>query len=135
MNTVNKLVAAWNTGDIKQIAACYAQDVVFQHVMVPEPLQGREAFIAFEGAMFQAFSQIDWKAVSVVGTGDSVALEFQVSATNSAAMQSPNGPIPATHKRITVKGVSMLKLNGKGEIAEERRYLDTASMFKQLGLA
>jgi hypothetical protein len=103
--------------------------------MVPEPLKGREAFVAFEGAMFQAFSQIDWKALSVVGTGDSVALEFQVSATNTAAMQSPGGPIPATNKRITIKGVSVLKLNGKGEIAEERRYLDSASMFKQLGLA
>jgi steroid delta-isomerase-like uncharacterized protein len=135
MNTVNKLVAAWNSGDIKAIAACYANDVDFQHVMVPEPLKGRDAFVAFEGAMFQAFSQIDWKAVSVVGTGETLALEFQVSATNSAPMQSPTGPIPATNKRITVKGVSLLKLNGKGEIAEERRYLDTASMFRQLGLA
>lgn len=135
MNAVNKLVAAWNSADIKAIAACYAPDVVVHHAIAPEPFKGREAFIQFEGGMFSAFSQIDWKALSVVGTGDALALEFQVTATNTAPMQTPNGAVPATNKRITLKGVSMLKLNARGEIAEERRYMDTASMFRQLGLA
>jgi hypothetical protein len=50
-------------------------------------------------------------------------------------MPSPEGTIPATGKRITLRGVSLFMLNANGEIAEERRYFDTGSFFAQLGLA
>ena len=130
-----KLVAAWNTGDITRIAACYSANTKMIHPMVPEPLQGRAAVQQFEGGMFSAFSSIDWRAVSVLHTGDAVAVEFRVTATNTAPMQTPKGPIPATNKTVDLRGVSLLKLDAQGLIAEERRYFDTAAMFVQLGLA
>jgi steroid delta-isomerase-like uncharacterized protein len=132
---VNELVAAWNAGDINRITARYAKDAVMHHPLVPQPLTGREAIGQFESGMFAAFSALDWRAVSVVRDGDNVALEFQVAATNTAPMQTPKGPVPATQRRINLKGMSHLRLNAAGEIVEERRYFDSGTLFVQLGLA
>lgn len=133
-NTVSQIVNAWNSGDISAIASLYAQDAVMHHPLQPQPLTGREAIRQLESGMFAAFSDIDWSATSVVGTGEALALEFKVCATNSKPMPTPKGPIPATNRRIELKGVSLIKLNKKGEIAEERRYFDSSSLFAQLGL-
>ena len=43
--------------------------------------------------------------------------------------------MPATHRKVTIKGVRLVKLDGDGRILEERRYFDSGSMFVQLGLA
>jgi hypothetical protein len=57
--------------------------------------------------MFASFSEIHWEAARVVTEGPNVALKFQVEATNSAPIPSPAGMIPATGKRITLRGVSL----------------------------
>jgi hypothetical protein len=37
----------------------YAEDVVYQHAMLPEPITGREAVRQFISGMGSAFSDID----------------------------------------------------------------------------
>ena len=133
-SAIETLVAAWNSGDINRIAACYADNTRVVHPMAGT-LDGRAAVKAFESGMFDAFSELDWKAVKVIERGDEVALEFCVKALNSKPMATPKGQLPATNKRIVVNGCSVLKLSPKGVIVEEHRYLDTGSLFMQLGLA
>src|SRR5688572_22747107 len=94
-----KLVKAWNSGKVDEIAGMYAPDVVMHHPLVPAPLKGRDAVKEFEGVMFTAFSDVDWQATAVVANGSDLAVEFQVQATNSAPIPSPKGMIPATNKR------------------------------------
>jgi hypothetical protein len=130
-----KMTAAWNSGDVQRIGDQYAPSAVMHHPLVPAPLEGRAAIVGFEGGMFSAFSELDWRCVSLVGNGPELALEFQVTARNTSAVQTPKGPVPATNRKITLKGVSLLKLDGDGRILEERRYFDSGSLFVQLGLA
>ena len=130
-----KMTAAWNSGNIERIGDTYAATAVMHHPLVPAPLQGRDAIKGFEGGMFSAFSELDWRCVSLVGSGPDYALEFQVTARNTSPLQTPKGPVPATHHKVTIKGVSLVKLDGDGRILEERRYFDSGSMFVQLGLA
>jgi steroid delta-isomerase-like uncharacterized protein len=129
-----RMVEAWNSGNVEKIGEMYATDVQVWHPMVPDVLTGRDAVVQFEGGMFAAFSEIHWEATRVVADGPNVALEFQVEATNSAPIPSPQGMAPATGKRITLRGVSLFTLNVKGEITEERRYFDSGSFFGQLDL-
>jgi len=131
----NKMTAAWNSGDIQRIGDRYATAAVMHHPLVPAPLEGRAAIIGFEGGMFSAFSELDWRCLNIVGNDRELALEFQVTARNTAAMQTPKGPVPATNRTITLRGVSLVKLDGDGRILEERRYFDSGSLFVQLGLA
>jgi steroid delta-isomerase-like uncharacterized protein len=132
---VRQLVAAWNSGDVERVASRYARDARMHHPLVPEPLDGRVAIRQFESSMFAAFSDLDWRAECVVRDGDRVAVEFQVRATNTAPLQTPKGPVPATQRRIDLKGLSYCRLNADGEIVEERRYFDSGTLFVQLGLA
>ena len=49
--------------------------------------------------------------------------------------ESPTGrQIPPTRKRVDVKGAVFAGVNDQGEIIEERRYYDVATMLRQLGL-
>src|ERR1041384_4131005 len=97
-SAIETLVAAWNSGDINRIAACYADNTKVVHPMAGT-LDGRAAVKAFESGMFDAFSELDWKAVKVIDRGDEVALEFCVKALNSKPMATPKGQLPATNKR------------------------------------
>jgi hypothetical protein len=132
---VEKIVAAWCSSDMSRIGSLYATDAKMVHPLVPQPLEGRAAVEQFESGMFAAFSDIDWQAKHVIDRGNELCIEFSVAATNSKPLPTPKGTVPATNKRIVVKGASVIKLNAKGEIVEEHRYFDSGSMFVQLGLA
>jgi uncharacterized protein (TIGR02246 family) len=129
---VGSLVSAWNSGDIRRIGQVYAEDARLVHPMAPMPLEGRAAIEQFEGGMFAAFSAIEWKAIEAFGSGDRVAVEWQVSATHTAEMPTPNGPLPATGRRIVIRGESNVRVRPDGRLAEERRFLDGAALFAQL---
>ena len=132
---IDKLLAAWNSGDVARIGDLYTADGVMHHPLAPAPLSGRAAIVELETPMFAAFSELDWRCVSSVAHGDAVAVEFQVTAHNTAPLQTPKGPVPATNRKIVLRGASMLRLASDGRIAEERRYFDSGSLFVQLGLA
>ncbi|MSQ32807.1 MAG: nuclear transport factor 2 family protein [Dehalococcoidia bacterium] len=131
---VKKFQEAFSKGDVAALGAMYAPDAVAQHPMVPQALKGREAVRQFEGGMFAAFSAITWKASSVAVSGSTVAVEFEIGATNTAPMPGPSGMIPATNRRVELRGASFLQINAQGLIASEHRYFDTAAMMQQLGL-
>jgi hypothetical protein len=134
-NDIGKeMTAAWNSGNVQRIGERYATGAVMHHPLVPAPLEGRDAIVGFEGAMFAAFSELDWRCLSLVGTGRELALEFQVIARNTSPMQTPKGTVPATNRKITLRGVSLVTLDAEGRIVAERRYFDSGSLFAQLGL-
>ena len=128
------LVAAWNSTNLGRISELYAPDAVMQHPMSPAPLRGRKAIIDLESGMFGAFSDVSWRIEGTVAEGDRLAVEFAVAATNTGPLPSPKGAIPATGRRIEVRGASVLRLTPDGQIAEEHRHVDVAGMMAQLGL-
>ena len=84
-----KMVAAWNSGNVDRIAECYAPAAVMHHPLVPAPLEGREAIRGFETPMFAAFTELDWRVVSLVGSGRELGLEFQITARNMLSTARP----------------------------------------------
>ena len=70
------------------------------------------------------------------GSRDDVAIEIVLRATNTGPLEvGSDDPLPPTGRRIELPSVWFLRLRGDGRIVEERDYLDTASFFRQLGLA
>lgn len=133
---VQKLTTAWSSQRAADVLALYTADATLSHPMVgPDPLRGREAIAGFEQPMFAAFSDIEWRPTDSFAVGDRVAVAYIVSATNSAPMQTPNGPVPATGRRVNIHGTSLLRLAADGSIAEEKRFFDALSFMTQLGLA
>jgi steroid delta-isomerase-like uncharacterized protein len=131
-----KLVAAVESRDADALAELCAEDAVLHHPLSPEPAKGRAAIAASEQSLFEAFSEVEVELLRVVAEGDDVAVEVVVRATNTGPLEvGPDERLPPTGRRIELPSVWLLRLGSGGKIVEERDYLDTASFFRQLGLA
>jgi len=130
----DKIQKAFNSADVDSLADCYAENATQQHPFFPGGNEGRAAIKEGEGGIFAAFSDIDWQRQQTIEQGEWGVIEFVVSATNTSDMPTPGGVVPATHKRIVLQIVNVVRLDDDGLIAEERRYFDVAGMMGQLGL-
>jgi hypothetical protein len=58
-----------------------------------------------------------------------------MTGTNNGPLVTPTGEVPATGKRIDMRGALVGRINADNLIVEERRYYDTGTLMQQLGLA
>ncbi len=135
-DTMNKLLAAMNDHDAEAVSALYADDAVAYDPFYPEPLRGRRAIEEDAAGFMKGFSDIRMEALSILEKDDrSGAAELRFSGTHDGPLTSPAGEIPATNKRMELRGGGFVKLNERGQIIEERRYYDPTQLLRQLGLA
>jgi steroid delta-isomerase-like uncharacterized protein len=133
---VHELARAIERRDPAALSELFADDAVLRHPLSPEPIAGKAAIVASEQALFDAFSEIEVEVVRVIGEADDVAVEVVVRATNTGPLDAGGEqPLPPTGRRIELPSVWLLRFDSDGRIVEERDYLDTASFFRQLGLA
>jgi steroid delta-isomerase-like uncharacterized protein len=134
--TSRKLADAQTKHDSEAVARLYASDAVAYDPMYPEPLRGREAIVKDSDGFFSAFPDLRFEIVSMIEKDDrSGAGEVRLTGTHTGPLESPTGEIiPPTNKKIDLKGGAFVKLNDRGEIVEERRYYDVATVLRQLGV-
>ena len=130
-----KWTDAFNKHDARAVAAHYAQDGVAYDPFYPEPLKGRAAIEKDAADFFRAFPDIRFELINLFDKGDRAAGEVKMTGTNSGPLATPMGEVPATGKRIDLRGALVGRINAENLIVEERRYYDTGTMMKQLGLA
>jgi steroid delta-isomerase-like uncharacterized protein len=129
-----KWTDAFNKHDARAVAAHYAQDSVAYDPFYPEPLKGRAAIEKDAADFFRAFPDIRFELINLFDKGDRAAGEVKMTGTNSGPLATPMGEVPATGKRIDLRGALVGRINAENLIVEERRYYDTGTMMKQLGL-
>ena len=133
---VQRIVDAFDAGDVDAFAACFTDTAVQIHPFFPEPLSGREAIRAAERTLFEAFDDIRLRVVNLVEHDDRVAVEFAVTATNTRPLPMPDGStVPPTHRRIDLAMGAFFRLDPSGRISESHRYQDNLAFLRQLGLA
>lgn len=133
-DTINKAIEAFNRHDADAYAALYATEAIAYDPQYPEPLKGREAIRKDIEDFFQAFPDIQAKVVNVVGRGDTIAFEVEMSGTHKGPLVSPTGNIPATNRRMEMRGSRFNRVDAQGQITECNRYYDLAGIMMQLGL-
>jgi steroid delta-isomerase-like uncharacterized protein len=133
---VSKLAGAIENRDPEALTELFTDDAVLHHPLSPEPIQGKAMIVASAQALFDAFSDIHVEVLRVAAEGGDVAMEVILRATNTGAIDvGADESLPATGRRIELASVWFLTLGSDGRITEERDYLDTASLFRQLGRA
>ena len=130
-----KWTDAFNRHDARGVAAHYAQDCVAYDPFYPEPLKGRAAIEKDAADSFRAFPDLRVEVINIFEKGDRAAGEIRMTGTNSGPLITPMGEIPATGKRSDMRGALVGRINAENLIVEERRYYDTGTLMKQLGLA
>ena len=130
-----KWTDAFNRHDARAVASYYAQDCVAYDPFYPEPLRGRAAVEKDSADFFRAFPDLRIEVIDIFEKGDRAAGEIRMTGTNSGPLATPMGEVPATGKRLDLRGVLVGKINAENLIVEERRYYDTGTLMQQLGLA
>ena len=109
-----------------------ADDIVIEDFLELDPLpgqvQGREGLKEVIRQMRSAFPDMRWTAHEMLAEGDKVVTRFTWSGIHLGAFFG----VPATGRRITVKGVVIDRLVA-GRMAESRILMDTLGMMQQLG--
>jgi steroid delta-isomerase-like uncharacterized protein len=130
LGRIDEMDAAFNRHDAAGVAACYAENAPLHDPAVPGVV-GREAVRDYIAGYMQAFPDLTWERISAEVDGDVAVEEWRASGTHDGDMPG----MPATHKRMTVEGCSVMLMGDDGLVREERNYWDEMAMLRQLGFA
>jgi steroid delta-isomerase-like uncharacterized protein len=100
----------------------------------PAGQQDASAWTAFAEAFRSALPDAHMEIVSVVESGDAVAVEARFKGTHTGALATPQGEIPASGNAIDVPFADFYRL-GDDRFVEHRAYWDQAEMMAQLSPA
>jgi steroid delta-isomerase-like uncharacterized protein len=127
----DRFTDAINAHDAHAIGALFAADGVFTE---PEgEFRGRDEVISYWKRLFGAFPDLTGQDTFKAEAGDTAINEWSVSGTNTGPMETPDGTIPATGKRVTIVGSDAIAVRD-GLIYAHRAYYDQLGMMTQLGL-
>ncbi|MFN8473284.1 MAG: ester cyclase [Anaerolineae bacterium] len=120
---------AWNEKKLAMLREVIAEGAVYYNPSTPQPLLGPEGQEMFIGGFHVAFPDTHFTIEDVVAEGDKVVVRWAASGTN----QGPLMGMPATGKRVTVRGMTMFTVRD-GMVQESWTNWDTLAMLQQLGI-
>jgi len=127
-----KWVDAFNAHDEAAIREQNADDIVLE-APGEVRLEGNEGSTGYAMAWLNAFPDAQLRIASTFVDGDTVVQEFTFVGTHEITLSGPTGDIPATNRRLSGRGVQMLRVED-GKVAEARLYYDQVQVMTQLGL-
>lgn len=105
----------------------FTKDVVMH---VHPDIVGIDSARAYYANYLTGFSNIQFIIKDCFGQGDKLVKYWNFSGTHTGNFFG----IPATGKKVSLDGVTLVRMQG-GRIAEERDFFDNYDFMKQLGLA
>ena len=129
---LDQIIHAFDNGDAAAAAALYEVDAVYHQY--PDVFHGREAVQGAVAAWLTAFPDVKWELQNLMSSGDTFIAEALFKGTQTGPMKTDTGEIPPTGKAVEVPCCFIGRVSSNGLIAEDRTYLNAATMMEQLGL-
>jgi len=123
----------WNERQFDKIAELMAADGEIVLVGSDTRFRGPSGAIEFSQMWADGFPDGRVKIDNVIASGDHVVLQFTGKGTQTGALKSPTGEIPATGRSITLNLCDVHEIRD-GKIHSVQSYFDSASMLMQLGV-
>jgi steroid delta-isomerase-like uncharacterized protein len=118
----------WTEHRVEAVPEYVHENCVFYDPTEPRPIRGREAFARHLREAFAAFPDLRAELHEVLAEDDIVMTHYTLVGTH----EGPFGRIPPTGRRIELEGMSRVRY-ADGRIVEERAFVDTATLRRQLG--
>ena len=118
-------------GDLDGASALFSSDCT--HV-TPAGRQDANAWKTFAEAFRTALPDAHMEVVSVVESGDAVAVQARFKGTHRGPLATPQGEVPASGNTIDMPFADFFRL-GDGTFVEHRVYWDQADLMSQLSPA
>jgi steroid delta-isomerase-like uncharacterized protein len=131
---LDRYVERYNAGDLDAIMDLYAEDAV--QGMPDGVFEGREAIRERLWRELEAIPDVTHTVTSFVDQGDAFCDEWMFVGTHTGSpLTLPNGEeLPATGKRVEVRGMEIVRVNEEGKITLNTLYYDNLAVAVQLGL-
>jgi predicted ester cyclase len=132
-DTAVRLIQAFNAHDAEALHALCAPN---SRLEAPGGvrLQGRGALSGHAVVLFNGFPGARITAQNELVGGPRVMQEFTFEGTHTGLLVGPGGSIPATGKRVVVRGVLVGRYE-RGLATDVRLYYDQLDVLTQLGLS
>ena len=127
-----RFVEAFNAHDESRIRELNGENTVLE-APGDVHIEGRDAATEYAMAWLRAFPDARITIKNELAEGDWVAQEFTFEGTHEDTLSSPTGDIPATHKRLSGRGVQIFRVEGEA-VADTHLYFDQVQVMTQLGL-
>lgn len=125
---------AFNRDDPAGFAAIYAEGAMVHDPQSPQPIIGRAAIEQDVAEVRRAMPDARFTLRSMLQSGGTVAIEYEVSGTHLGPLALPDGEVAPTGRRLELPGAVFARVDDEGFIIEERRYYDVADLLVQIGL-
>jgi steroid delta-isomerase-like uncharacterized protein len=134
LDAAKALVDTYNAKDWDGVRAAMGADFVYEEMGTGRKLTGADTTLESWKGWAQAFpdSVGTYRATHVADDG-TVVLELTWSGTHRGPLQTPDGPISPTGKRIEVPACMVVEVAGDKAKAQ-RHYFDMATLLSQLGV-
>lgn len=127
-------VQAYNDKNWAALRASVSPDFVYDEVATNRKVQGVDQVIPLWQGWATAFPDSKATFDRELASGNTVVFEVTWRGTHKGPLQTPNGPIAATNKRIEIRACTAIEVaNDKAKA--QRHYFDMATLLQQLGVA
>ena len=130
---IKKWTEAFKNEDWETVASLYSDDTVGSDP-TGATFTGREANLANDKIWRNIFSDFIFEFGEFIQSGNTGAVEMQVTATMTGEMEMPDGSkIPPTGKTHTMRACQVIE-SENGQIKNQRMYTDMMSMMTGFGV-
>lgn len=119
-------IAAWNSHDAETVLPLFTHDVMYEDVTFGAVNHGSAELRKFASFFFDAVPDMKFELVNCSIQGRHGSIEWLFSGTDKGVYK--------TGKKFTVRGVSVITLDGRGKISRNLDFYDSATIMKQVGL-
>ena len=133
VHIARSLYEHWNERQFDKVAELVAADGEIVLVGSDTRFRGPSGAIEFSQMWADGFPDGRVKIDNVIASGDHVVVQFTGTGTQTGALKSPIGEIPATGRSITLNLCDVQEIRD-GKIRLVQSYFDSASMLMQLGV-
>ena len=130
---MKKWTEAFKNADWETVASLYTNDTVGSDP-TGATFKGKEANLANDKIWRKTFSDFSFEYGEFIQSGNTSAVEMEVTATMTGEMEMPDGSkIPPTGKTHTMKACGVIE-SENGQIKKQRMYTDMVSMMTGFGI-
>jgi steroid delta-isomerase-like uncharacterized protein len=130
--TAEELLDAFNQSDWDKMRSMIAPDLVYIETGTGRRIDGADAYIELAQTWKRAFPDTTGTIRNILAVDDTVAEEIRWESTHTGPLETPNGTIEATNRRVATDASHWTRFDG--ELAREmHHYLDVFSLLRQLG--
>ena len=123
------MIDAVNIQDATQMSSYWTDNIVYDFVPQPPPMEGKDEVAAFFGALFQGVPDFHSSQTRMLVSGDIMVTEATATGTHLGELSG----IPATGNSLQITPLHIWEFEGD-KVKHVTEYLDMASMMMQIGL-